>query len=91
MNHAEFIDAIASKAGQPKTTLRQGLRGLIETATETLARGDSVTVPGFGTFTCVQREARPGRDPATGETIIIGPSTEPRFVPGKTLKDTIKG
>jgi DNA-binding protein HU-beta len=91
MNQAELIDAIASKTGQPKTTVRQGLKALIETLTETLAQGESVNIPGFGAFKCVQREARNGRNPATGETITIGPSTVPRFVPGKALKDTVHG
>lgn len=91
MNQAELIDAIASKTGQPKANVRQGLKALIETVRETLAQGETVKIPGFGAFKRVQREARTRRNPATGENITIGPSTVPRFVPAKTLKDTVKG
>jgi nucleoid DNA-binding protein len=53
MNQAELIDAIPSKTGQRKTTTRQGLKGSIETLTETLTQGESVNIPGFGALKCV--------------------------------------
>lgn len=91
MNQAELIDAIANKTGRSKANARQGLKALIEAVTETLARGESVIIPGFGVFKCVQREARTDREQATGETIATGPKTVPRFVPGKVLRHKISG
>ena len=57
--------------------------------TDTLARGESVAIAGFGTFTPRARAARQGRNPQTGEPIAIAASTVPTFKAGKTLRDAV--
>jgi DNA-binding protein HU-beta len=52
--------------------------------------GDTVTLVGFGTFKVVERKARKGRNPQTGEEIDIKASKAPKFTPGKALKEAVK-
>ena len=54
------------------------------------AGGGEVALVGFGTFTTAKREARKGRNPATGKEITIAAATLPKFRPGKALKDAVK-
>ena len=58
---------------------------------DALARDESVSIPGFGTFTTVHRAARQGRNPRTGESIAIAASKSPSFKAGKTLRDAVRG
>lgn len=57
---------------------------------DTLAKGDSVRITGFGTFEARQRAARTGRNPQTGEALEIPATTVPAFRAGKTLKEAVK-
>ena len=58
---------------------------------DALARDESVSIPGFGTFATVHRAARQGRNPRTGESIAIAASKSPSFKAGKTLRDAVRG
>ena len=58
--------------------------------TKALGKGDSVSLIGFGTFKVVDRKARKGRNPQTGEEIDITASKVPKFVVGKALKEAVK-
>ena len=91
MNKAEFVDAIAGKTGLPKTETDKTLNAFLETVVDTVAQGDSITLVGFGTFKPAHREARAGRNPATGASITIAASTVPQFVAGATFKARLKG
>ena len=51
---------------------------------------EDVVLVGFGTFTTAEREARQGRNPATGKAITISATVLPKFRPGKALKDAVK-
>ena len=55
-----------------------------------LAKGDSVSLVGFGTFSVAERAARTARNPRTGESIDVAASKAPKFKPGKALKDAVK-
>ena len=63
---------------------------VFEVITKTLARGEEVTVTGFGTFRAMKVAARDGRNPKTGESIRIAASVRPKFKAGKGLKDAVK-
>jgi DNA-binding protein HU-beta len=91
MNKSDLIDAIAAKTGHTKICTEQTLSALLETIVDTVVKGDSLTLVGFGTFKAAHRAAREGRNPATGETIKIEASTLPKFVPGATFKAKVKG
>ena len=89
MNKAELIDAVAEAADISKASATRALDGALESITQSLKKGDTVTLVGFGTFSVRERAARTGRNPQTGETINIKASKVPGFKPGKALKDAI--
>ncbi len=93
MNKAELVDQIAQKADLSKAAAERALNAFTDTVTETLAdaRDEKITLVGFGTFSTSERAARTGRNPQTGETINIPATTVPKFKPGKSLKDAVKG
>ena len=89
MNKNELIGAIAA-AGLSKKDAEKALNAGIAAVTDALAKGDSVQLIGFGTFSVRERAAREGRNPRTGETVTIAASKTPAFKAGKALKDKIK-
>jgi DNA-binding protein HU-beta len=89
MNKAEFIDAVASAADISRADATKAVDAMIDTVTESLRNGDSVTLVGFGTFEVRERAARSGRNPQTGETIQIKASRAPAFKAGKAFKDAL--
>ncbi|NIR28391.1 MAG: HU family DNA-binding protein [Gammaproteobacteria bacterium] len=89
MNKAELIDAVAESANLSKAGATRAVDAALDTITETLKKGDTVTLVGFGTFEVRDRSARTGRNPQTGETIDIAASKVPAFKAGKALKDAV--
>ena len=67
------------------------LKALAVTLREPLKQGDSIQLPGIGTFKVVERAARTGRNPRTGEQISIPARRQVKFVPGKSLSEALKG
>ena len=67
------------------------LKALAVALRETLEQGDSINLPGIGTFKVVERAARTGRNPRTGEQISIPARRQVKFVPGKSLSEALKG
>ena len=90
MNKSELISAIVDKAGLAKKDADKALNAFIEIVTEELKAGGKVQLVGFGTFEVKTREAHAGRNPATGESIMIPASKHPTFSAGKSLKDALK-
>ena len=89
MNKAELIDAIAESADISKAAATRAVDTFIDQVTQSLKKGDQVTLVGFGTFTVKERAARTGRNPRTGEAISIAASKNPTFKAGKALKDAV--
>ena len=71
MNKSELIEAIAASADIPKAAASRALDAMVETVTDSLKKGDSVSLVGFGTFQVKERAARTGRNPQTGQPIEI--------------------
>ncbi|WP_025322507.1 HU family DNA-binding protein [Deferrisoma camini] len=90
MNKAELLQEISVKAGLKAKEAEALLEAFIATTEETLAKGDKVSITGFGTFAVTERAARKGRNPQTGQTIDIPASKTPRFTAGKSFKDAVK-
>ena len=86
MNKAELIDAVSAKSGLTKADTDRAFKAFVETVSETMAKGESIVLVGFGTFLVRDRQARSGRNPRTGETISIESAKIPAFKAGKTLK-----
>ncbi len=90
MTKAELISAVAEKSGLTKKDSDQAVTSMIETITETLARGETVSLVGFGTFEVRERAARQGINPRTQEPMPIPASKLPAFKAGKALKDAVE-
>lgn len=89
MNKTELIDYIAANADMPKAAAARALESTISAVKETLQKGGSVSLVGFGTFAVGKRAARVGRNPRTGASIKIKAAKVPKFRPGKALKDAL--
>ena len=89
MNKTELVDAIAAAADITKAQAGRALDAVLESVTETLKKGEKVTLIGFGTFETRERAARTGRNPQTGKEMQIAASTTPAFKAGKKLKDAL--
>ncbi len=89
MNKSELIEAVAGAADLTKADAGRAIDAVVATVTDTLAKGDSVSLIGFGTFSISERAARTGRNPRTGEAIQIKAAKLPKFKAGKALKDAV--
>lgn len=89
MNKSELIEAIAASADIPKAAASRALDAMIDSVTDSLKKGDSVSLVGFGTFSVKDRAARTGRNPQTGQPIEISAARVPSFKAGKALKDSV--
>ena len=89
MNKAELIAAVAENAELTKKDAEKAVKAFIEVVTDELKKGEKVQVVGFGTFEVAERAAREGRNPRTGETMVIEASKTPKFKAGKALKDLV--
>ncbi len=90
MTKAELVAYISKEAGLTKASAEKALEAFVNGVTEALARGDKVTLVGFGTFYVAERKARKGRNPQTKEIIEIPAARVPKFKPGKYLKEKVK-
>ncbi|SEP10666.1 DNA-binding protein HU-beta [Nitrosovibrio sp. Nv6] len=91
MNRNELIDAMAAKTGSTKNDANRAVMALTEIIADTLKKGDSVSLIGFGTFEIRERAARTGRNPRTGEELKIAASRVPAFKPSAPLKAAVNG
>lgn len=90
MNKVELVSAIAEKSGLSTKDAEKALKAFTAVVSDTLKKGDSVQLVGFGTFGVAKRGAHDGINPQTGEKIRIEAKVVPTFKAGKTLKDTVK-
>ena len=90
MNKSELINAIAA-AGLSKKDAGIALDAAVTAVSEALAKGESVQLVGFGTFSVKECAAREGRNPRTGEIVRIAAAKSPAFKAGKALKDKVNG
>lgn len=89
MNKSEFIRAIAEKGGFTIKDAEVAYGAFVETVQETLKKGESIALVGFGTFGVKKRAARTGINPLTKQKIQIKASSAPSFKFGKSFKDSI--
>lgn len=89
MNKSDLVDAVAAATGGNKAAAGDAVDAVLSSIQSSLANGDKVTLPGFGTFEVRSRAARTGRNPQTGETIQVKASKAPAFKPGASLKAAV--
>ncbi len=91
MTKGELTKMMAEKANTTQTQAAQTLEALIEIVSDTLKRGESVKITGFGTFERRVRAARRGVNPQTGESIQIAETVAPAFRAGSVFKAAVNG
>jgi DNA-binding protein HU-beta len=90
MTKAELVKTLKEKANLATNAQAEAAYdGLFKILTDALKQGDSIAVSGFGSFKVVERKARTGRNPRTGEEIAIPASKAVKFTPGKALKESL--
>lgn len=87
----ELVDAMSVKGEIFKKDAENAINIFVDVLTELLVNGETIRIPGLGTFEVVERAAREGRNPRTGETMMVEASKSPKFKPSKTLKDCVNG
>lgn len=91
MNRTQLVSAVAEKTGLKKKDAEAAVAAVFASIEESLVKEEKVQLFGFGTFNVERREARQGRNPATGESITIPASKQVKFAPASTLKEKVNG
>lgn len=89
MNRRDLVRAVAAETGEEAKTVDTTLRGFTDVVTAAVAKGEPVSISGFAKFAKVERAARMGRNPATGEQIRIKASKRARITALKGFKDAV--
>jgi len=89
MYKKDLIKAAADKAGVSGAEMQRAYDAIFDTISDTMSKGENVTLTGFGTFKVSHRKARKGRNPSTGATIDIPAKNVPQFSAGTALKDAV--
>ena len=89
MTKSDLVALVAEKTELSNIGAAYILDVVLSTISDALARGESVSIAGFGTFSVKSRPERQGRNPRTGEAITIGASNAPSFKAGKGLRDAV--
>ena len=91
MNTKELAKTVADKHGVTEKQAREVMEALLDGIAETAARGEEVSLPGFGKFKVKDMPERSGRNPSTGEAITIAASKAVKFSTGARLKEAVNG
>ncbi|HMK62667.1 MAG TPA: HU family DNA-binding protein [Acidimicrobiales bacterium] len=89
MNKRELAKSVAVHADVELSTVSRVLEGFTDVVTHVVSKGEPVAISGFAKFVKVDRPARMGRNPATGEQIMIKASKKARITPVKAFKDAV--
>ena len=89
MNKGELIDVIASTTNVTKKEADAILAAMVDTIVAEVSLGNKVSLVGFGSFERRERKAREGRNPKTGEKMVIPATRVPAFSPGKLFKEKV--
>ena len=91
MNKTQFIASLAPHFNRSKKEAAHAVEIVFDSIVRNIHKGEDVTINDFGKFKKVDRKARKGRNPFTGETIQIKASKKVRFLPAKALKEVVSG
>jgi DNA-binding protein HU-beta len=89
MNKGELVDKVADRADVTKKQADAVITATIDSIMEAVAAGEKVTLVGFGSFEPRERKAREGRNPKTGDTMMIPATKVPAFSAGKLFKEKV--
>lgn len=88
---AELIEQIATATGKSKADTGRFFEALAHAITQSLKKGESVSLTGVGTLSVKYRNARNGRNPRTGEAVSVESSKSARFSVSSNLKKALNG
>lgn len=91
MTKNELVLAVSGASDIPPEAVGRALNAILDAIVAAVGNGDTVTLPGFGTFSRKHRDARTCRNPQTGEAMDVPACEVPSFKPGKHLKDAVNG
>jgi DNA-binding protein HU-beta len=90
MNREDLVKLVSEKTGITKKAAEEAQKAVIEGFSSALEKGESISIVGFGSFKVVDRAAREGRNPSTGEKMQIPASKAVKFTPSKALKERVQ-
>jgi len=90
VNKAELVAQVAKESDLSKDAAEKAVDATFKNIEKALKVGDTVRIVGFGNFQVAQRKASTGRNPRTGEPMQIKATSQPKFRPGKVLKDAVQ-
>src|SRR5271166_4169768 len=91
MNKAELIDILTKRLNTDRRHATEAVEHFVDSVVRAVQKGDSVTITGFGVFEQRRRAARVARNPRTGETVKVKPTSVPAFRPGAQFKAVVAG
>lgn len=91
MNNSDLAESVAATGGISKADARSIVDGVFAAIADAAAKGEEISLSGFGKFKVKDSPAREGRNPATGATIQIAASKKLTFTPAKAVKDQLNG
>lgn len=89
MNKQELIKSVSDKTGISKSDTQAVIDAFIHTVELECKDGNEVRLLGFGTFSAKRVAERTGRNPQTGETVVVAAHTQPKFSPGSHFKELV--
>lgn len=90
MRKQDLVREVADATGQSEAASTKAVNAVFSTIESALSKGDEVSISGFGSFKVVERSARQGRNPQTGDPITIDARKSPVFRPGTQLKRSVE-
>jgi DNA-binding protein HU-beta len=91
LNKGDLVRAVAEQTGFTRRDAGEAVDAIFGAIAEALARGDKVSLVGFGGFEVRERAPRMGRNPQTGKAVRIKARKAPAFRPGKPLREAVNG
>ena len=89
LTKAQITDAVCNETGMPKWRSAELVEGVFEVIKQTLESGEDVLISGFGKFSVREKQERKGRNPQTGEPLVLAPRKVVTFKCSKNLKDKL--
>ena len=90
MNKADIVEVMHAKLGSTKVAAEEAVDLVFDSITNSLKKGEEVSIAGFGIFLVKHRAARQARNPRTGAMVSVPAMKVPKFRAGKALKETVK-
>ncbi len=91
LTKVQIVKSVQNQTGLPKNKSYQIVETILEIIKDTLTSGEDVLISNFGKFCVKQKDERKGRNPATGEDLMLEPRKVVRFICSGKLRDKING